>query len=80
MTATVGDITMLPIFLFIIIEEGRMFPRGLNAINCYAINNTTYLQEETGSSPKWVTRFQQPEFLLNHSAAQELSDSLYVLC
>lgn len=26
---------------------------------------TMNLQEETGSSPKWVTRFQLPEFLLN---------------
>lgn len=36
------------------------------ALTTVSLTITMYLQEETGSSPKWVTRFQLPEFLLNH--------------
>lgn len=55
----VGDVALLSFYpLSLSLKGGRVFPRGFNAINCYAINNAAVSSEETGSSPKWVTRFQ----------------------
>lgn len=41
-----------------------MFPGELNSITTMPLTIQLYLQEKTGSSPKWVTRFQLPEVLL----------------
>lgn len=57
MTTTVRDITTFLSFYTLSSQEGSL-QKELNGIKCYTMNNDDDLQEETGFTLKWVTRFQ----------------------